>query len=166
MTLIVKSKVFFGLFLLLIYTVSCQEGAVFNKSHEFETGEWDAAVIPEFKVNITEIDRKFDLYTKLNISKQFLTQNLWLFYQVQAPNGNIQYDTTEYILFDHIGKWYGDASGDNILYDLIYKANVNFPEKGEYTFRITQGMRDNQTPLIDEISFIVRKSVYFEGVDR
>ena len=162
MTQFVKTQIFFGHLLLLLSIISCNEKTEVHDSQKFESGKWEVEIVPEFNVNITNIEKKYDLSVKLDISKQFLTQNIWLFYEVKAPDGNIQYDTTEYVLFDHMGKWQGESSGNNISYDLIYKASIGFPEKGIYTFRITQGMRENQTPLVNKIEFVVRESIYSE----
>ena len=43
---------------------------------------------------------------------------------------------------DEKGKWLGRGAGDIRELTIPFKSNVYFPEKGEYHFRVIQGMRD------------------------
>lgn len=145
----------FGLFVAVLSS-ACNEELVYEETIQVENAEWKADFVPSFEIPISEPGRQYDIYLQLKADNDFRTQNLWMFYQIEAPGGNIQNDTIEYNLFDEKGRPYGKASGDEITYELLYKAMVSFPQKGTYTLRAEQGMRPGQEPLVSEISLIVK----------
>jgi gliding motility-associated lipoprotein GldH len=145
----------YGFFAAVLFT-ACNEGPIYQKSVNVENAEWKADFVPAFEIPISKPDRQYDIYLQLKATNDFRTQNLWMFYQIESPEGHIQNDTIEYNLFNEKGRPYGKTSGDEIIYELLYKGMVSFPQKGTYTLCAEQGMRPGQEPLVSEISLIVK----------
>lgn len=143
---------------LFFFFTSCSNKAVYEKSINIRNGIWAIENVPQFVVPIDDTARFYDLFVRADISPEFKTQNLWLYYHIEAPDGTTQNDTIEYYLFDHKGVPSGEKHGDNIRYNLLYKAYVRFPSKGDYTIRVKHGMRPKQEPMITEISLYMRNS--------
>lgn len=145
-------------FLSGIFLFACNDALVHKESQHPKTGIWQPNDTLKFSFPINQPSEFYDLYFEAVISKDFNTQNLWLFIQAEAPDGSLQNDTIEYLLFDNKGRPFGKSSGDDIKFDLFYKAVVSFPLKGNYRLRVEQGMRSGQEPLLDKLTLIVRKS--------
>jgi gliding motility-associated lipoprotein GldH len=142
--------------LMAVLSVACSDEIIYKESTEPENAVWTADFVPTFQIPVSEPDRQYDMYLQIEAANDFRTQNLWMFYQIEAPDGSTQNDTVEYNLFDEKGRPYGKTSGDEIIFELLYKAMVSFPEKGTYTLRAEQGMRLGQEPLVSEISLLLK----------
>lgn len=64
-------------------------------------------------------------------------------------------DTLEFYLADDRGVWLGN--GRNAIYDMpvLYEENIRFPQAGQYTYTIYQGMRTTQLIGVKDIGLEV-----------
>jgi len=83
-------------------------------------------------------------------------QNLWLFVAEKQPDGTIVRDTVECMLADEYGKWVG--TGISIFNsDIPIRVGYTFPQRGQYTFTIRQGMRDERLKGIEQIGIRIER---------
>lgn len=136
---------------------TCGTDSYFKQSVSFEDGKWDADERAEFVFDITQPDASYYLFFDIKSSASYKTSNLWLFVDVLSPSGTVQSDTLEYFLAEDDGKWVGEHSGEEVFTKMLYKPDVRFPEAGKYKIIAEQGMRENQTPLIQEFALRIEQ---------
>ena len=100
----------------------------------------------------------YDLFINLRNENSYRYSNLYLFVEINFPNGKTSRDTVECPLADPTGRWYGSGLGD--LYDnrILYKRQRQFPLAGEYSIMIEQAMRDSVLRGISDVGFRLARS--------
>ncbi|GET32942.1 gliding motility lipoprotein GldH [Prolixibacter bellariivorans] len=139
---------------------SCSGGAVYDEYHQLTGSKWNKDSVLNFTVNIPDSTTLYNIYFNVRNEGSYPYQNLWLFIKVTPPEGGkLMQDTVELMLANEAGKWYGSGIGD--LYDkkYPYKHQVYFPNPGDYTFSVRQGMRSKNGILkgIHDFGFRVEK---------
>lgn len=66
-----------------------------------------------------------------------------------------QTDTLNYVLARPNGEWLGTGFGDTKEIFFQYRLDYKFPEKGQYEIGITQAMRNDNLPGIEDIGIKV-----------
>jgi gliding motility-associated lipoprotein GldH len=94
-----------------------------------------------FGLNIKDTTKIYNLSFNARNEAKYPYSNLWLFISIVPPSGKERKDTVELTLATPDGKWLG--SGLGYLYErkYPYKQNIFFPEKGNYSVNVRQGMR-------------------------
>ena len=109
----------------------------------------DTAVM-EFRVD--HPDHRHDLQFGLRHGVDYPFSNLYLFVQLEYPNGRTLTDTLECPLAAPDGRWYGEGSRW-IDQRIGYKRGVAFPLEGDYTLRVVHAMRRDPLPGMAELRF-------------
>lgn len=133
----------------------CQTQHDFKQSVAFPDAQWHQHKAAAFDYQVTQPAAYYTISFALTHGRTYPYSNIWLFVEIQAPNGNTQRDTVEFALADDHGKWYGKKNGDLWQYLLHYKPQVAFPETGKYTFRLIQGMRNETLTDVQQIDLII-----------
>jgi gliding motility-associated lipoprotein GldH len=95
----------------------------------------------QFAANITDTVNFFDIYINIRNTNDYPRQNLFLFVQTTSPHGNSITDTIDICLADNYGRWTGKKISRIWENNVFLLKNVQFADKGNYVFEITQGMR-------------------------
>ncbi len=145
--------------LLLMTTLifACEENQIYKETKKIENGIWQIDFKPEYSFEIKDTTKFYDIFLQAQSTENFKTQNLWIFYQIDAPNNKSQNDTIEYMLFDDKGKPIGKQNSKTPVFNLVYKSKIKFPAKGLYKLSVTQGMRKQQEPGISELTLLVKE---------
>jgi gliding motility-associated lipoprotein GldH len=139
-----KQVIFYILsFLLLAGIVSCDRKRVFESYEKLDEAGWNKDSVILFKVPLSDTTKNHNLYVNIRNEGTYPYSNLWLFLSIGSPDGKMVTDTVEFSLAEASGKWKGSGLGDLHDNQILYNKSVFFPHKGEYTFQIKQGMRDN-----------------------
>ena len=146
---------FFLIFLLPV--VACQNDAYFNSDLEIPENTWEAEKAAVFDFRVDDTLQSFNLLIKVENTPDYRYSNLWLLVKTFSAQGDIAYDTLEYILADEKGKWLGKKQGAAYLNFLPYKTNVRFPKSGSYSVEIIQLMRDLKLNGIAKVGFRMDK---------
>ncbi len=128
------------LFILSI-TVSCTKKSVVEDYRRLNHSEWHQDTVLVFDVNIPDPKKVYNLSFSVRNEGRYGFSNLWLFVAITPPSGKVLTDTIELTLAKPSGEWLGSGLGD--LYDrkYPYKQTIFFPEIGDYTISVRQGMR-------------------------
>lgn len=110
-----------------------------------------------FKVNIEDSMQYFNMYILLRNTTDFETQNFYVFMKTKYPDGHSEQDTLGFILCDKFGKWTGKGNGRLKDNKFLFQPKVRFPYRGEYTFTVTQGMRDDVVEGIESFGIVLEK---------
>lgn len=110
-----------------------------------------------FTVNIEDSMQYFNMYILLRNTTDFETQNFYVFMKTKYPDGHSEQDTLGFILCDKFGKWSGKGNGRLKDNKFLFQPKVRFPYCGEYTFTVTQGMRDDVVEGIESFGIVLEK---------
>jgi gliding motility-associated lipoprotein GldH len=144
--------------ILIIGIVSCDRKRVFESYKELDKKGWNKDSVVVFKVQLTDTIKNHNLYVNIRNKGTYAYSNLWLFLTIGSPDGVLKTDTVEFSLAEPSGKWKGSGIGGLHDNHILYRNSVYFPHKGNYTFSIKQGMRDNVLQGIRDVGFRVEKT--------
>ena len=125
----------------ILAIASCSNVAIYHENINIPKESWNLDSIAVFRVNITDTSSTHSIYLNIRNSTDYPNSNLYLFIQTTSPTGASLRDTVEYWLADKRGRWLGKGFGAIRDNKLPYKTYIRFPDKGEYVFKIQQGMR-------------------------
>lgn len=128
---------------MLLGIVACGEPDVYNSYVALPNKGWGEDSLAVFRVNIDDVNKAYDMTFQIRNESNYKYANLWLFVDVISPDGELQRDTVECMLANNDGSWRGAGWGSLYALQCPYRLNTRFTKKGEYTFRIAHGMRDD-----------------------
>lgn len=121
----------------------------YENYHSFNRMGWSADSIIDFKYNIIDTVKAYDLSLKIRHTVDYEFQNLFLFLEDASK------DTVEIILANKNGKWLGTGISDVRELEYVFSSNRNFSKKGEYELRIEQAMRYGELNKIENLEHIL-----------
>lgn len=137
--------------------LSCGEPPFYEETRTLESHSWPADEELTFTFDIQDTQTAFDFLVNLRHSEAYPYSNLYLFMQLDFPNGKKSIDTLECVLADERGKWNGKTPGSLVDHRIIVNGRRIFPLKGEYTVHIKQAMRQDPLPEIYDVGFALKK---------
>jgi len=135
-------KILFACMLLAVVTLSCDNSTWYSENYRLENEKWSMYDPAKYACTIEDTVRTYDIEFSLRTSTDYPYRNMYLFIVTSFPSGTTVTDTLNAMVADEKGRWMGKGAGDLRELTIPYKANVYFPEKGEYHFRVIHGMRD------------------------
>ncbi len=153
-----KLLYYFLVVALVVGVVSCDRKRVFEAYHKLDENGWNKDSVVVFNVPLTDTTKNNNLYLDIRNKGNYPYSNIYLFLTVDSPDGKSLTDTVEFILADASGRWKGSGIGGLHDNQILYKSSVYFPHKGNYTFKIKQGMRDNVLPGIRDVGLRIEKT--------
>jgi gliding motility-associated lipoprotein GldH len=139
--------------LVLLCLTSCDSKMVFEESRPIADHVWkvNQPVKLEFEVKDTMAFHNF--YITVRNGEDYEYSNMFVFVEMEFPNGKKSTDTVECVLADPTGKWYGDGVGSIYSNRILYKADRRFPLSGRYKVNIHQGMREEDLKGVYDVGF-------------
>ena len=135
--------------------LSCTNSVYFEKYQTIDN-QWSKDKEYFFTCEIDDQSASYNLSLLIRNNNLYPYQNLWLFYTIETPERPVLRDTIECLLADAYGKWIG--TGISIYHMSIpIRSGYTFPQQGQYTFAIRQGMRDEQLKGIEQIGVRLEK---------
>lgn len=150
-------KNIFKAIIVLMMLAACDSNRVYEEYKTIDPGGWHKDSVASFNVEINEAGQGYNLYINIRNQGNYPNSNIWLFLEVESPDGQMLTDTVEYILAEKSGKWRGSGIGDLFDNQFSYQQNVPFEKPGNYQFLIRQGMRAEQLKGIHDIGLRVEK---------
>ena len=138
---------------------SCDNATLFEENRPIDKGMWDSENTFKFQATVPDTIHGYNVYLNLRNAGTYPYSNIFLFINTRFPSGSIDRDTVEIMLATKEGKWLGKGLGDIWDNQILFKRNVTFPEKGEYTFEISQAMRLNPLPGIMDAGMRIEKVI-------
>ncbi|MBS2210371.1 gliding motility lipoprotein GldH [Carboxylicivirga mesophila] len=142
----------------LIVVSSCDRGVVFDQYVTIPKGGWHVDSMAVFKVDIESTEQPYNVILNVRNRSNYPNSNLWLFVEVVSPSGQTMQDKVDCVLADDAGRWIGSGWGDLYHAKIPYQLGVKFAETGAYSFRIVQGMRDEDLEGIHNIGLRVERA--------
>ncbi len=144
-------------FLILCLLSGCGRNTLFSDTKAMPDEKWNMYSPASFNCNVTDTLGSYDVSFSIRTTTDYPYRNLFLFVLTSFPSGTSVTDTIQYALADEKGKWYGKGVGDIREMTMHFKTNVFFPEKGEYHFRVIQGMRDTSLNGVYDFGMKIKK---------
>jgi gliding motility-associated lipoprotein GldH len=150
-------KRYFQLLLLLTF-VSCEDkNVVFEENKEISGAVWKVNQPAHFEFEVQDTLALYNFYVNMRNKENYPFSNVFVFIEMEFPNGKKSVDTVECYLADTQGKWLGSGLGD--IYDnrFLYQQSKQFPLQGRYKIDIIQGMRVTDLEGICDVGFRLSK---------
>lgn len=146
----------FCVFLTLLF-YACNSNILFTDSVSMPAEEWTLDNVAAFEPEITDTLSGNNIFFTIRTGASYPFRNIYLFVSTTSPAGKTITDTLQYKIADEKGKWYGKGFADVHELNLPFKANVYFPSKGIYSFKISHGMRTETLNGVYDIGLRIEK---------
>ena len=105
-----KNNFFKSIALMLVITfLSCsRENIVFNEFRDLPNSNWSYLDTLNFDVSIADTLNNFDVDLQLRTSTDYKWSNMYLYAEIDFPNGKSRSDTFQLFITDKKGHWIGE----------------------------------------------------------
>jgi len=135
----------------LIFLVSCDNNKVYDEYIDLESTGWSTADTLAFEIELNSTNGGlFDFLIGLRNNNEYLYSNIFLFVELENPQGITLSDTLQYLVAEPNGKWKGSGVGA-IKYNLFKYKESQELEDGLYKIKITHGMRSELLHGLEDI---------------
>jgi len=135
--------------LLLLHTVACDSGMVYDQYKPTDHGMWRWQDAIEFSFDISDTVSLNNIYLQIRHTVDYPLSNLYMFVHVKSPSGQHIADTVNVVLAAPDGKWTGKGNGNIRELMLLYRKQTQFRIPGTYVFTVEQAMRQPELPVTD-----------------
>ncbi len=135
--------------LLLLQTLSCDSGMVYDQYERTDKGVWSWQDAMEFKADISDTLSMHNIYIQVRHTVDYPLSNLYMFVHVKSPSGEHLTDTINMVLAAPDGEWIGKGNGNIRELMLLYRRQTQFRIPGTYVFTLEQAMRQPELPVTD-----------------
>ncbi len=136
---------------------ACQDAIIFEDQKAIPGLSWHYEDELVFMATIDDTLSLHKMYLNIRNSTDYKYSNLFLFLDIEFPDGRVLRDTLECMLADRRGQWTGSGFGQLRFNRFLFRDDVWFPLKGTYTFRLYQGMRDDELYGISDAGIRIEK---------
>jgi len=151
-------KIFFALIAHALLFTACDSNQVYKKYESLKNNEWKRDHTIVFDVEIDDIKSNYDVYLALRHTTYYPYANLLVNVTSYDPNENMRTKDFEFYLRNADGEFKAEGAGDLWDIDFLLFEDISFPEKGVYTYHISNYMPYVSTPDIMEVGLIVMKT--------
>ena len=137
------------LVLIPLLFVACDRNVVVDVYAHIDNSVWTWDDFKSYTFEIDDIESEYDILIQMRHTTDYPMTNLYLFVEVKGPSGQSLTDTINYPLAEASGKWIGKGNGNIRELRYIYRNHTKFPDKGIYSIKLEQGMRDPRLPVSD-----------------
>lgn len=136
---------------------SCDDKVYYEENTAIADATWSVKEPKIFEFDIQDTLQLYNFYVNVRNDESYAYSNLFLFVEMEFPNGKKSIDTLECPLADPYGNWYGSGLGK--IYDqrIVFRERKKFPLSGHYKVGIFQAMREDNLQGIHDIGFRVAR---------
>lgn len=153
---------YFKLYFLGILTMillSCQDSkTLVDTNVELKNRNWSYVEKVKIPVKIESPELYYNLYFNLRHTADYKYSNIFILVHTIGPDGKKTTERKEFKLALPDGEWLGSGSGNRYSYQLLFKSDYKFTQKGNYIFELEQNMRDNPLKDITDVGLRVEKA--------
>ncbi|WP_423148685.1 gliding motility lipoprotein GldH [Rubrolithibacter danxiaensis] len=146
-------------FLLLCFfalsLTACTDNFIVDTSQAISNRNWSYIEKVKIPVTIEDVNQKYNLYINLRHTADYKYSNIFILIHEIRPDKKRITLRKEFKLAYPDGEWLGSGSGNIYTYQLPFRENYTFPEKGTYVFEMEQNMRDNPLREVTDVGLRV-----------
>lgn len=135
--------------LLMLHTLSCDSGMVYDQYLQSDQGTWSWNDAREFRADISDTLSMHNIYLQVRHTVDYPLSNLYMLVHVKGPTGQHITDTINMVLAEPDGQWVGKGNGHIRELMLLYRKQTQFRIPGTYVFTLEQAMRKPDLPVTD-----------------
>lgn len=146
-----------SLLLLTVWLASaCIEHTVYHSYQSIPAKGWGKGDTLVFRVTIPDSLKTLQLFAEVRNDNKYAYQNLYLVVGSNLQDSTVfKTDTLELTLADKEGKWTGTGWG-NLFQSTLPLGTAVTRHPGNYTFKVSQGMKDEQLIGICDVGVKVK----------
>lgn len=149
-----KNSVVYIIFALtLFFAFACDSSRVYEDWQDMEDNVWHEDSTCSFTFEIEDSLKMYNLNFGIRNTNLYPYQNLWILASVEGEGGFSYQDTIQLQLANKSGEWYGSRSASIYTYVVPLYRQLRFYSRGEYTFTINHGMRQEALKGVSSIGF-------------
>lgn len=155
-----NSKPLFNLilvFILTIFSISCEKGPVFEKYLKLTNSTWDRFDIKQIEIPIKEVAVSYDITMIVRCTEQIKSDKLPLYVILTSPKGEESIREISMPVREN-GKLIAEPKETKAESRLILWKSFSMADKGKYKITIENLIPKIQTEGIDEVGIVVTKS--------
>ncbi len=137
-----KKNKFFATLFVAITLVACNQPIVYDSFVEINDS-WKINDTLSFDFKATDSVQKHNIYLQIRANQAYKFNNIFILATIKTPNGHTTIDTLEYAMANPDGTLLGEGFSDTKQSKLWFKENFIFKNKGIYTFKLQQAVREN-----------------------
>ncbi len=139
-----RSRILTGILLFLIPTLwlGCTKDTIFESYQDFPQTGWHQDDPATFMVTCSDTLQSYNLLFHIRHNVDYKYRNLWVFSDINYPDGTTTRDTIEFIIGNKEGNWLGKGIGKIKENHILLSQNIRFPRRGVYQFSFSQAMRE------------------------
>ena len=134
-----------------LFLFACESSVVFQQQKAISYEGWYYRDSIIFEATIHDTIALHTMYLDIRNTVEYRYSNLFIFLDIEFPDGSVLRDTIECILADRQGSWTGKGFGRMRTNRFLFRDDVWFPQQGVYTFRVFQGMREDRLQGIADV---------------
>ena len=135
---------------LYAFLFSCQSDILFTADKPFTDALWHKDTVLRFDYFNQDTIQPCDLYFYIRHNPTYPHANLYLFLEIDSPEGTRVTDTVSFMLASPQGEWYGKGFATSKQLLLPYHSDFRFLRLGKYVFSIRHGMRYDKLPGVED----------------
>jgi len=143
--------------IIFVSLLSCSEPPFYEGSYSFKNKEWKHGQKAKFVVSIDDLDQAYDFTLTLRTTTDYKYNNLWVFMNTKAPNGETGREPYEIKITNPDGSWIGTKTGSVVETPLSFKQR-KLPVEGKYNFSIEQGITNTTIGEVLDLVLTVQPS--------
>ncbi len=145
--------------IVLLSINACKEdGVLYTESIDFPNEMWKLNDTVSFDFDVDDTVNLYDVFVSVRNNENYKWSNIYLFSDLEFPNGKTRTDTIEIILADEYGYWLGKTSGTYVITQSKYIRKRKFPLKGKYTIKFNHAMRLNDLDNVASIGIKIKQT--------
>lgn len=149
-------SVAFGLIGLLFF--SCQNTALLvDVNQKIDQLKWNYSDKVRIPIKVADTKTGYSFYLNLRHTGDYKYSNIFILVHQIGPGGKKISERREFTLALQDGEWLGKGSGSLYAYQICFRKNYHFSQKGTYTFELEQNMRDNPLLEISDVGIRIEK---------
>ncbi len=137
---------------------SCAKIDLFEKQANIPGQKWFYNNVPSFTFNIIDTISLYNVYIVLRHTDSYNYNNVWLQLGSKVPGDTMHFQNINLNLASDAGGWEGTGADD--IFDvrkMITPGSVPFKKTGDYTFTISQIMRENPLKYVLSVGLRIEK---------
>ena len=148
----------FCILCLFLVCTGCGPNYIFDQTFEIENQEWTYENQLDFKVDIKDTLRIYNLYLDIEHASDYPHQNIYILINTLFPSGQKTQEKVPINFADKGGQWYGDCGNEWCSLRINIQQGAFFNALGTHTFSIEQYMRLNPLPGIKTVSLKIEET--------
>lgn len=146
---------FIGIFLLMVSCIKTGEDVYI---HNIDGG-WHKKNVQHFEFEIKDAQQPKNIIFVVRNNNDYPYSNLRVFSALRKDGEkNTKPDTLNFVLAQPNGEWLGSGFGDTKEILFQYKPGYRFPANGKYRIEVTQAMRKDVLPGIEDFGIKIENA--------